>query len=522
MKLKRISKQLYALFTVIGLVLLGIAPVAHAAASQMYLSPAGGSYTAGQSFTITIRVNAQTTVNAVQANLTYPTDKLDVSNLSYGGSAFDIQAESSAAGGSIRIGRGTVTSFSGDRLVASITFTAKTGSGSATVSFAGGSSLADNGVEVTSTKSGSTFSFYTPAAPAPTPAPTPTSSGSTKTTTSTTKTTTTASPTTTAAAVAPAPDTKKPEVSQVKVTSSAPGISKLAIQTSEDAQVVLEYGLTTTYGITVTDTKVSGTHELALDTKYMLPKTTYHYKLSITDAAGNNTITNDKTFTTPGLPASITVTGSDGKPLKGAKVTIDGETKLTNQKGIAMFDLSIGQKTATIQYGDKTILKTFVLGAETSTDKPMAVAGAIAAKASKPKLLYIGFATLLVLMGCAVFAFLNRSKLLAKLPKRKPPTKPNKPAKTPNTPKKDEVEESKPEEPQAEVPVEPAPVPEPKPEPVTQPKEPLVENPKSEPKPEVTPKDKPLEPPTTEKTPAILESEKSKSDKPPRYTMDAL
>ena len=103
-------------------------------------------------------------VNAVQANLTYPSDKFDFLWISSSGSAFEITAEESGGGGSIKIGRGTISAKSGDQFVASVTFSAKVSAGTASISFSGGASVVSSSTSknILGTRSGGSYNFTEP------------------------------------------------------------------------------------------------------------------------------------------------------------------------------------------------------------------------------------------------------------------------------------------------------------------------------------------------------------------------
>ncbi len=108
---------------------------------QLYLTPATASLAAGSSFTVAIRENSQNQyVNAVQANLTYPSDKFDYVSASGTGSGFEIAAETSGKNGVIKVSRGTTTPKKGDQLIATLTLKAKA-SGAATLAFTAGTAL---------------------------------------------------------------------------------------------------------------------------------------------------------------------------------------------------------------------------------------------------------------------------------------------------------------------------------------------------------------------------------------------
>lgn len=111
--------------------------------ATLYLAPATGSYASGATITMTIRMSSGSVgVNAVQANLTYPTAQLQFVSTSTAGSPFTTTIQNSGGSGSVQLGVGILAgSTSGDQLVGTVTFTALN-AGSAAVSFAAGSGIA--------------------------------------------------------------------------------------------------------------------------------------------------------------------------------------------------------------------------------------------------------------------------------------------------------------------------------------------------------------------------------------------
>ena len=123
-------------------------PIANApaaiAGNRIYLSPASANPGVGQTVTVEVRENSgATAVNAVQANFTYPTARLQFVSISADGSAFPVQAENSGASGQVKIARGTTTPVSGDQLLAKVTFKV-TATGSAPLDFNTGTALASS------------------------------------------------------------------------------------------------------------------------------------------------------------------------------------------------------------------------------------------------------------------------------------------------------------------------------------------------------------------------------------------
>jgi chitodextrinase len=108
----------------------------------IYLNPSSQTVGPNGTITVDIRENSGTTsVNAVQANFTYPTSLLTFVSIDASTSAFSIQAEGTGSAGTVKIGRGTTTPVSGDQLVARVTFQGGATGGAATLAFSSGTSL---------------------------------------------------------------------------------------------------------------------------------------------------------------------------------------------------------------------------------------------------------------------------------------------------------------------------------------------------------------------------------------------
>jgi len=151
-------------------------------AADILVAPATGNYSAGQTFTVAVRVNpAGSSVNAVEGALKYNPAVLSVVSISKEGSVFSLwttEPTFSNTAGTITFGGGSPAPFTAQSNLVSVTFRAvAAGSGALTVS--SGSVLAADGrgTDVYKNGSGGTFtvgSTVAPTAPIPTPTPTPT------------------------------------------------------------------------------------------------------------------------------------------------------------------------------------------------------------------------------------------------------------------------------------------------------------------------------------------------------------
>lgn len=148
---------------------------------RLYINPATNSASVGGTVSVQVRADsASSTVNAVQANISYPAASLDVVSVDTSSSAFTIQAEQILTSGNIRLARGNIAPLSGDNLVGVINFKVKSASISPiSITFDTTSSLLSNTtppVNILTNTLPATISVSVPVSPTavPTPARTPT------------------------------------------------------------------------------------------------------------------------------------------------------------------------------------------------------------------------------------------------------------------------------------------------------------------------------------------------------------
>ncbi len=148
----RFSKRALTIFVLIFAVVGGVALLLSFAAAPppptVYLSGAPAFVAPNQTFTVQIRENSGTTaVNAVEADISYPTSLLTYVSMSNTGGAFGYTVQSTGGSGAITFAGGlncTTTcpaAPTGDQLVATITFKANVTSGAANLAFTTGTSL---------------------------------------------------------------------------------------------------------------------------------------------------------------------------------------------------------------------------------------------------------------------------------------------------------------------------------------------------------------------------------------------
>jgi hypothetical protein len=355
---------------------------ASAAGERLYLSPGSRTVAQGATFTVAIRVGAGAGVNAAQADLAYPADLLDYVSASYGGSAFSVQAASSGGGGSVHLARGSLSTLTGDQLLATLTFRAKVAAGSANIAFVGGSGLASDGADVPSSKAGASISFRPPATPAPTPVVTP----------------------------APPKDTTPPAISNIGTKDVTPIALTVTWQTDEASSSVVEYGLDTAYGLSASGNEAVTKHAIKLESSFVLPLLTYHFRIKSTDAAGNTVTSPDQTITTPGVPVQLTFKDKQGRPLAGAQVEIGGVKTIANSQGQVTIQTGFGVTSATITYGGKTFNQSLNISRADAAKPTARVLVLGASSAANPLWFWIVVGAVLAAAFAVVFVFRDRLK----------------------------------------------------------------------------------------------------------------
>lgn len=114
------------------------------------------------------------------------------------------------------------------------------------------------------------------------------------------------------------PDTTPPVITSVGSSSVTSISAVIAWTTDGAADSVVDYGTTTAYGFSVTNSSMLLAHSITLAS--LNPNTVYHYRVHSTDAAGNTATSGDFTLTTAiadTTPPTVTLTA----PANGATVS---------------------------------------------------------------------------------------------------------------------------------------------------------------------------------------------------------
>lgn len=120
------------------------------------------------------------------------------------------------------------------------------------------------------------------------------------------------------------PDAAPPVLSEIAAVGITGNSAIIKWHSDEKTDSKVEYGLTTSYGITVTNN--TNVYDHLIPISNLSPSTTYHYRVTSVDLSGNATVSADQIFaTTAGGTADIVIDDGDaGCILSGAWVYVTG------------------------------------------------------------------------------------------------------------------------------------------------------------------------------------------------------
>lgn len=129
---------------------------------SLYVTPTSQKVMVGDTVSAAVWINtAGKSVNTVQADINYDTRYLEFVDIDGAGSAFDISAESSNSNGAIRIARGSISTVTGQNLVATVHLRATAKARSTKLTFAGTSVSLDATTQqnILTTLTGATYTI---------------------------------------------------------------------------------------------------------------------------------------------------------------------------------------------------------------------------------------------------------------------------------------------------------------------------------------------------------------------------
>ena len=96
-----------------------------------------------------------------------------------------------------------------------------------------------------------------------------------------------------------------PAISDIGASNITTDSATITWITDQQADSLVEYGTTTSYGSSASDTAMVTSHSITLTG--LVPGTTYHFKITSTNSYGFSSSSGDETFTTLS-PITVTIT----------------------------------------------------------------------------------------------------------------------------------------------------------------------------------------------------------------------
>jgi hypothetical protein len=296
--------------------------------ATLTLSPSTKTVAVGDNFDVSVYGDSgSAAVNAVQVNLSYPSNLLTFVSSAGNTTTWPIEAQNTGGSGTVKIGRGTTSPVSGKQLIATVTFKASA-AGTASVAFTSGTGMVSSS-DNTAVPSTNTGGIYTLTTSGTSGGGSTSGSGSTSTKSGSSKSTgstpalpqsVTSAPASGSSPTTQAVDNTGPIISDINVTDATADSATINWTTSEPATSEVDYGLDTQYIITAADSKLTTSHSVKLDPKQLVSHKKYHFIVKSADASGNITVSDDNTFSTGGLQITTTevAVGAGGAALLGA------------------------------------------------------------------------------------------------------------------------------------------------------------------------------------------------------------
>jgi hypothetical protein len=160
---------------------------------------------------------------------------------------------------------------------------------------------------------------------------------------------------------APGPDTNPPIISDISSSNITDTGARISCSTDKDTSFVVEYGTTASYNQRMGTDEMDGLlHYMMLDS--LTDGTTYHYRIIVKDASGNETETADQTFTTLSDTTAPEISGVSVEVISNTQAVITWKTdelsssEISYGKNSSLTDSSID--AVTDKYHHTIILST--------------------------------------------------------------------------------------------------------------------------------------------------------------------
>lgn len=180
------------------------------------------------------------------------------------------------------------------------------------------------------------------------------------------------------------------------------------------ATSVVKYGLTSKYGLTTQNNTFVTTHQLTISAPNLSAATNYLFEVESVNNGGVGNTSVAQSFTTLGFPVTIRVVDAYGQVVKGATVTVGGQSQTTNSSGIATFaNTPPGAQKVTIKIGNASTTRAITVNGSTSTSGTASSLQqfSLSAVRGKDNAVYFEIAVVIIAFGIVGTLFIPRKQL---------------------------------------------------------------------------------------------------------------
>lgn len=329
--------------------------IALAASNVIYVTPQSTTVNQGANFSVEIRIDPNTSINAVQADLSYNSSIVQFNSLSLG--AFTLCAQQSGGGGLVQVACSTSSSVSTDSLVATINFTAL-GGGTSGLDLSNYNAVSSSTSTYTNpTASNGSVTINGTSSPTPSPSPSTTSTSTKKY----------SYPSTTSSPSSSTPPQTPQQALPIKISNINSHFyysnGEIVISCNQNVSGILKIGTDPkNLSTNINGSTNSSTETFKLNPSDLIPGSKYYYQFVLSGPNGASYTSSVKSFQTKGLNVSLLVLGSNDKNVSNLKVYIDSNKNFvtTNNNGVLILtNMSPGVHKINYEINNKIYSSTF-------------------------------------------------------------------------------------------------------------------------------------------------------------------
>ncbi|MEJ0073008.1 MAG: hypothetical protein WDN27_02905 [Candidatus Saccharibacteria bacterium] len=200
-------------------------------------------------------------------------------------------------------------------------------------------------------------------------------------------------------------------ISGISVSNVTQNSAVVHWTTSVPATSSVAYGSSIAYGFNAGSPGLATTHAVQLQTVFA-GATIVHFSPSSIDAAGNSGIAADQTFKTSGYTVGVTVLSSGSRIVRGARVSVDGQTAITDSSGNAIVaDVAPGVQKLKVNGGRTQFV---AVQAVTGTAATQVQKFTVTAQSSPLVWYIVGGTVLLIVLVTGIVRYKRRAIIKAK------------------------------------------------------------------------------------------------------------